>query len=188
MRLYLRALKKILKVSDLNVNYFNVFLFDSFEGLPVYTDGKNKNPAWSKSQFLGSVDRIKGIIQNELPAMLQNTQFIKGFYENTLTRDLRISLEKYPPSIVNIDVDYFTSTHMILEWIYSICQEGSIFYFDDIFEYLGNQFKGEGKAIADFNKNHFSEGYHIFPFSNFGIPSYTGKVFTLNKFDTPVSE
>ena len=87
----------------------------------------------------------------------------------------------HPPSIVNIDVDYYSSTKAVLEWIYPICQEGTIFYFDDIFEYLGNLSKGEYKAIAEFNRNHINEGFQFYQFYNLGIPALTGKLYTLNK-------
>jgi len=72
----------------------------------------------------------------------------------------------------------------VLEWIYPVCQEGTIFYFDDIFEYLGNLSKGEYKAIDEFNKNRIKEGFQFYHFYNFGIPSYTGKIYTLNRVKT----
>jgi len=181
LKYFLKGLIAVSKQNKIDIKKFNVFLFDSFEGLPEYNDSKDKNPAWSKGQFKGSLDSIKLIIKKIAPELVEKTKFVKGFYENTLTDDLRKSLNTYPPSLVNIDVDYYKSTKTILEWIYPICQEGTIFYFDDIFEYLGNLSKGEYKAIEEFNKNHLSEGFQFYPFHNFGIPSFTGKVFTLNK-------
>lgn len=181
LKYFLKSLKRISKHYKVNITNFNIFLFDSFEGLPEYNDAKDKNPAWQKNQFKGTMDQIKGVIENNLPEIISNVRFIKGYYENTLTHELRSSLDAYPPSIVNIDVDYYKSAKTILEWIYPLCQEGTIFYFDDIYEYLGNLSKGEYRAIKEFNKNHAKEGLRFFQFNALGIPNFTGKIFTLNK-------
>jgi len=180
---FLKSLKAISKQNKIDIKKFNIFLFDSFEGLPEYNDPKNKNPAWSAGKFKGSLDWIKSIINEIEPEVMERTRFIEGFYENTLTADLRKKLNDYPPSLVNIDVDYYKSAKTVIEWIYPICQDGTIFYFDDIFEYLGNLSKGEYKAIEEFNRNHFKEGFQFYPFYNFGIPSYTGKIYTINKIE-----
>jgi O-methyltransferase len=177
----LKSLRKISKVKKLDIKEFNIFLFDSFEGLPEYDGSKDKNLAWSKGQFKRSLDSIKSIINKIAPEVNERTRFVKGFYENTLTDDLRQSLIAHPPSLVNIDVDYYKSAKTVIEWIYPTCQDGTIFYFDDIFEYLGNLSKGEYKAIEEFNRNHLGEGFQFYPFYNFGIPSFTGRIFTLNK-------
>jgi hypothetical protein len=184
LRYFLKSLKKISKYYRINIKKFNVFLFDSFEGLPEYDDLNNKNPVWQKGQFKGTIEEIKSIIDNELPEIATNVKFIKGYYERTLTKELRVSMNAYPPSIVNIDVDYYTSAKTVLEWIYSISQDGTIFYFDDIYEYLGNLSKGEYKAIGEFNSDHLQEGFQFYPFQNFGIPSFIGKIFTLNRIET----
>ena len=183
LKYFLMALKKNLHHFDINLKKFNIFLFDSFEGLPEYSDSKDKNPAWQKGQFKGDIDRIKKIISKVLPEILPNVKFIKGYYEKTLTEELRNSIIGYPPSIVNIDVDYYQSTKSVLEWIYSITQDGTIFYFDDIWEYLGKLSKGEYRAIDEFNKRHLKDKIQLYPFDNFGIPSYTGKIFTLNRIE-----
>jgi len=178
---YLKALKKIIKLKKLDLKKFRIFLFDSFEGLPEYTNPKDYNPAWTKGQFSGSEDYIKNLIKSILPEALDNVSFVKGYYENTLNEKLQKSLRQFPPSIVNIDVDYYTSTKTVLEWIHPILQDGTIFYFDDIYEYLGNLSKGEYKAIDEFNTHHASEGLHFYPFPHLGIMSFTGKVFTFNR-------
>lgn len=184
LSLFLKALKKISTQFHLEINNFSIFLFDSFEGLPDYNNLKDKNPAWSKGQFKGTIDKIKNITNKYLPSKSSNIKFVKGYYENSLTQELRNALIKNPPSIVNIDVDYYSSAKTVLEWIYPICQDGTIFYFDDIFEYLGNLSKGEYKAKEEFNRNHLDEGFQFYQFYNFGIPGLTGKIYTLNKVET----
>jgi hypothetical protein len=181
LKYFLKALKMFSKNLSLGTNKFNLFLFDSFEGLPEYSDSKDKNPAWEKGQFMGNIDKIKSITNKYFQEAELNVKFVKGYYENSLTQVLKKTLIDNPPSIVNIDVDYYSSTKTVLNWIYPICQDGTIFYFDDIYEYLGNLSKGEYKAIDEFNRDHLKEGYQLYHFYNFGIPSYTGKIYTLNR-------
>lgn len=183
LKAFLKALKQISKQFNVNLDKFNIFLFDSFEGLPEYNDPRNENPAWRKEQFKGTVEQIKSIIKKILPEIVSNVKFIKGYYEDTLTAELRNSLIDYPPSIVNIDVDYYQSAKTVLEWIYNLAQDGTIFYFDDIWEYLGNLSKGEYRAIDEFNKKHLKDGFQLYQFYNFGIPNFTGKIFTFNRID-----
>lgn len=183
LKLFLKALKKISKQIDVDIMKFNIFLFDSFEGLPVYDDLKDKNPAWEKGEFKGTIDTIKNIIDENLPEIFPNVKFIKGYYENSLTQEERMFFTGHPPSIVNVDVDYYSSAKTVLEWVYPLTQDGTIFYFDDIFEYLGNLSKGEYKALKEFNKKHLSDGFQFYQFHNFGIPSFTGKIFTINRIE-----
>ena len=181
LKLFLRALRKVSKELNVQVDNFNIFLFDSFEGLSEYGGSADKNPAWQKGQFKGTIEEIKSNIDKFLPEIAPNVKFIKGYYEKTLTVQLRNSLIDYPPSVVNVDVDYYTSAKTVLEWVYPLTQDGTIFYFDDIWEYLGNLSKGEYRAIDEFNKKHLKDRFQFYPFYNFGIPSFTGKIFTLNR-------
>jgi hypothetical protein len=177
LKYYLLALKKILKQKKSKQNY-KIFLFDSFEGLPERKDEMDTNPAWKKGQFRGTEEQIKSVIRTTFPDMLSNTRIIKGYYDVSLTDKLRNELKEYPPSFVNVDVDLYSSTKKVLEFIHPICQDGTIFYFDDIWEYLGNLAKGEFKAIEEFNNQ--NKYQRFFPFQKFGIPRYTGKIFSLN--------
>ena len=182
LRFFLRSLKKIIKSHDVDRSQFNIFLFDSFEGLPENDIPADKNPAWQKGQFRGTLEKIKVIVSKEFPDIVQNTKFVQGYYDKTLTEELRNSLANYQPSIVNIDVDYYSSTKTVLKWLCDLAQDGTIFYFDDIYAYLGNLSKGEYRAIDEFNKEHLKDGHQFYPFvMNFNIPTFIGKIYTLNK-------
>ena len=50
-----------------------------FEGLPEYNTPKDKNPAWTKGKFMGTIDKIKDIINKYLPDTESNVKFIKGY-------------------------------------------------------------------------------------------------------------
>ena len=178
---YLKALKSICHSRKVNISQYNVFLFDSFEGLPEYNDQKNRNPAWSKGQFEGSIEQMKGIVKRACGNNQPKVTFIKGYYENSLTTELRQQLKEFPPSIVNVDVDYFESAKTTLSWIYPILQNGTIFHFDDLYEYLGSPHKGEFLAISQFNELHRTENSLLFPFKSFGIPLLYGTIYSFTK-------
>lgn len=178
LRRYLKALKKISPIWS-KIGYkltdFRIFLFDSFEGLPEYINDKDKNPAWTRGQFEGSIDNIKEVIRKSYPEIMPNVKFVKGYFENTLNDTLSRELNPYPPSFVNIDVDYYSSTKKVLEFLSSTFQEGTICYFDDIYDYLGNCTKGEARAIDEFNRDH--QNVQLSHFRRFNIPQVQDMVF-----------
>ena len=178
LKKYLIALRRICAYKHLNIEDFNIVLFDSFQGLPdLQQTEKELNPAWSKGLFNQPKNYIESIINQTLGRKKPNIKFVEGFYDSSLTESLREELKINPPSFVNVDVDLYSSTKVVLDWLKPILQNGTIFHFDDVFEYLGNPFMGELAAIKEFNDINTSEGA-IVPFKNFGIRGFEGKIFT----------
>jgi hypothetical protein len=62
-----------------------IFAFDSFEGLPENQKGDPKDPVWTKGEFYGSLEQVK---RNVAEYRINNIEYIKGFYENSLTEEL----------------------------------------------------------------------------------------------------
>ena len=176
LKTYIKALKDYCKETRNPLEQYNIFAFDSFEGLPKYQNKEDYNPAWKKGQFYGSMDMIDDIVKKSKFTGKFNK--IKGYYDNSLTKKLQRKLSKFPPSIVNIDVDYFTSAKLALGFLEPLLQDGTIIYFDDIYEYLGNQNKGEIKAIKEFEYNY---KVTLMPYYQHGIPSIFGKTFIFNR-------
>ena len=176
LKTFISALKYHCKISRIPLTKYNIFAFDSFEGLPEYRGSKDYNPSWRKGQFYGSEEMIDNIVRKSK----FNGQFfkIKGYYQNSLTKKLQKKLKKFPPSIVNIDVGYYTSAKLTLNFLAPILQDGTMFYFDDIYEYLGNQNKGEVKAMKEFEEKY---GISMMPYYQHGIPTIFGKTFIFNR-------
>ena len=69
-------------------------------------------------------------------------------------------------NIITIDCDLYSSTATVLEWLRPLLRHGTLFYFDDIWAFLGHPEYGEMRAIAEFNakaagllvEHHFSQG------------------------------
>jgi hypothetical protein len=165
---YLNAMNVFCNKQNILHDKFHIFLFDSFEGLPHSDMEEDNHKEWSKGKFAGSVEHIKSRM-DELKINLPNIEFIKGYYSETLNNTLHEKLKLYPPSIVTIDVDYYSSTKTILEYIDKFTITGSLFYFDDIWAFSGNPNYGELKAINEFNNND-SFGY-LTPYPVLGLDS-----------------
>ena len=183
---FLKALRRLLKVDlyrkialDTGVN---IMLFDSFEGLPAPKSTKDVYPVHYKGAFANSEENIRRLVNDNSHHINPKPHVItvKGYYEDTLNNTLRENLKAFPPSFVHVDVDYYSSARTVLNFIAPICQNGTIFHFNNIYEYLGNLNKGEYAAISEFNNN---ETYHLFPYRLFTIPEYINQVFTMHKTD-----
>jgi hypothetical protein len=150
---YIKALSLFCRENRRNFYKYHIFGFDSFEGLPGKKGFQDDHAAYWKGAFSHSVDEINEKIRKYGIDLKQGKiNLIKGFYEDSLTSELRNRLKKWPPSIVTIDVDYYSSTKIVLEWLRPILPSGCLFYFDDIWDYHGHPDYGELCAINEFNK------------------------------------
>lgn len=132
---------------------WKVFAFDSFEGLPAPTGVSDSHPFASKGSYKSQGEaRLLERIEKE-GFTLDEIKTFKGFFEESLTQELRDRLisEEVTASFVNIDCDYYSSTKTVLDWLEPLLQPGSIVYFDDVYFYDCNPNKGELLAIAEFN-------------------------------------
>ena len=124
------------------------FAFDSFEGLPetdIEEDGIFRTGSFctSKSDFLKIVKQKTGLD-------LDNDHIIKGFYSDSLTTEL---LERMPKvGMVHIDVDLYSSTMEVLEFIKPLLVVGTVLIFDDWYCFPPGANKGEMRAVKEFTE------------------------------------
>lgn len=139
---------------------WRLFGFDSFEGLPEPAGSGDTHPFVGKGSFKSTgVDRVtQTLTRFGIPA--PSLKLVPGFYENSLTPALKQELGNPPACLVNIDVDYYSSTMTVLNWIESLLFDGSIVYFDDIGFYNGNPSKGQIRAIREFNESRKGAGLY----------------------------
>ena len=130
--------------------YFNMmdaefYAFDSFEGLPttnVEEDGIFRTGSFctSKSDFLKIVKQKTGLDLN-------NDHIIEGFYSDSLTTELQERTPKV--GMVHIDVDLYSSTMQILEFIKPLIMVGTVIVFDDWYCFPPGSNKGEMRAVKE---------------------------------------
>jgi hypothetical protein len=126
--------------------------FDSFEGLPEIAE-IDKQQIWRKGNLKTDVELFKKILyRHGMPANKLKT--VKGFYSDSLTNELKLSLLPKKVAVVYIDCDLYLSTIPVLDFIVDFLQVGSIIVFDDWNCFHGNPDKGERRAFAEFQNKY----------------------------------
>jgi hypothetical protein len=159
--------------SKKNNSYRQVWLFDSFEGLPQPTinDGQMAKD-WSNNKIEGKLESINECVSTlddvnklffkVLKVNKENTHIVKGWFQDTLpvTKDKigRIA-------ILRLDGDWYESTKVCLENLYDLVIPGGYVIIDDYGHWVGCK-----RAIDEFfTKNNITvKLYDI---------DYTGKYF-----------
>ncbi|HZV03783.1 MAG TPA: TylF/MycF/NovP-related O-methyltransferase [Gemmataceae bacterium] len=143
-------------------NLNNIYLFDSFEGLPEYTSSVDRESyevggrnVWSdKMKFPANFLEQFGQphewhIRDRLSEVIRPERIIvrKGFYSETLRQPPR---EKV--SVAHIDCDLYQSTVEVLEGLHrgDCLQDGTVLLFDDWNCNKANPNFGERRAFREF--------------------------------------
>ncbi len=86
---------------------------------------------------------------------------MEGFFDKSLTPELRESFEArgLRPSIVDLDVDYYSSTKQAMDWMLPLLSSGCVFYFDDYWAFHGHPDMGQVRFIREFNES--GEGHLV---------------------------
>jgi O-methyltransferase len=132
-------------VNYLQMKEFQFHAFDSFEGLPETSDEDGYFEAGtfdtSESDFISIVKRRTG--------HFIGSEFVhKGFYSDSLTADLQSRLPKV--GVVHVDVDLYSSTIELFEFIKPLLCDGSLVLFDDWYCFPRGVEGGEGLAMEHF--------------------------------------
>jgi len=164
---YCHALSSFQRMCRIDATKYQIFGFDTFEGLPESYDPRDHNPHWWPGKFLVSEESLRRRALRALPRRFhQGLHLVKGRFEETLTPGLREQLLGFPPAIVNIDCDYYTSCKVALDWLSPMLRTGTILYFDDVWEFWGHPDFGEPAAIRAFERSGRGQ---LIPFT--GIPT-----------------
>jgi len=134
--------------------------FDSFEGLPEIQE-IDKMPIWHKGKCATSEQEfLQTVLQHGIPQEQLIT--VKGFYEHSLTTQLRDRLLPKKAVVIYIDCDLYASTVPVLNFIKDFLQRGTIIVFDDWFCFFGDPERGERRAFREFcqrNPNLFFQNF-----------------------------
>lgn len=126
--------------------------FDSFEGLPEITK-IDQQAIWEKGKLAFPEKRfIKLVRSRGMPADKLLT--VKGFFDVSLTTQLKKSLLPTKAAVIYIDCDLYASTIPVLEWIVDFLQVGTVVVFDDWYCFHGNPQRGEQLAWREFRQRH----------------------------------
>lgn len=116
----------------------NLYLFDTFEGLPELCENHDEPSSFHKGQFASSIEDVKNYLKK-----YSNFYIYKGLFPNTAKP---IKNKKF--SFVNLDVDIYESTLNCLKFFYPRMSIGGIIISHDY-----NTIRGVRKAVDYFFKN-----------------------------------
>jgi hypothetical protein len=119
----------------------DVWLFDSFEGLPQPTadDPQEVHDLYFKGWCAGDQD-LAGEILRKVGVADPFIHIVKGWYEDTLP-----AADPGPIALLHIDSDWYESVKLCLESLYSFVVPGGIIVFDDY-----DRWSGCKKAVDEF--------------------------------------
>lgn len=121
--------------------------FDSFAGLPPPA-GEEVHEEWTEGAFACSEEQFKTNLAND-GVDLRQVVTVPGFYDQSLTLELKKRLNLTRASVVYIDCDLYESTTLALDFITDLVVQGTILAFDDWFCYQGRPDRGEQAACKD---------------------------------------
>lgn len=120
-----------------------VWLFDTFEGLPAPT---SQDPDYEiakliTGEFVGTLQEVEALFQRL--EIAEDARFVRGLFQNTLPAT---DIPKI--ALLHIDGDWYESVKACLENLYDKVSPGGIIQFDDY-----GYWKGARKAIDEFLAN-----------------------------------
>jgi hypothetical protein len=142
------AILAITKLTELNHINRNIYLYDTFEGMPVPSDEdgnviqdlyklETKKTKWAYCSLASVSKQV-----NVNTSYDQNKIFyIKGMVEDTLPINNHDKI-----AYLRLDTDYYSSTKAELEYLYPKLQSGGVLIVDD----YKSKFVGCTKAVDDY--------------------------------------
>jgi O-methyltransferase len=131
---------------------FTYVSFDSFEGLPDI-ENIDKQLIWKKGGLKTEEVVFKDILRRHGMPM-DKVITVKGFYDQSLTPELKQRLLPKKAAVIYVDCDLYLSTIPVLEFIVEFLQIGTIIVFDDWNCFHGRPDKGERLAFSEFRKKY----------------------------------
>ncbi len=122
--------------------------FDSFEGLPEIKK-IDEQEIWEKGKLKTEEEKFRQIVLGHgMPP--EKLRLVKGFYDDSLTEELKRTLLPQKAAVVYVDCDLYESTVPVLRFIKDFLQRGTILVFDDWNCFHGDPEKGERRAFREF--------------------------------------
>jgi hypothetical protein len=134
---------------ELGLKDTRLYGFDSIRGLPEPEGVDSVEHRFFGGQFAVSKARVESFLSQRGMDWSRGT-LVEGYYEDSLTDELKASLPRRHAGVVLLDCDLYTSTATVLAWIEDMLVPGSILLFDDWRVFGGREDLGQGKAFKEF--------------------------------------
>jgi len=132
--------------------------FDSFEGFPEVAPDDTQGGLWVTGGMQTSEPDFRRICRRHgMPADRLVT--VPGYYDSSLTEELRAGFDGKQACVTLIDCDLYSSTATVLAWLRPLLGVGSVLIFDDWTLYFGDRDQGERRAFTEFRERHPEMGF-----------------------------
>jgi O-methyltransferase len=122
--------------------------FDSFVGLPK-PEGVDAETKFKTGDYACSLLEVEANLV-KYGRDWARTTLIKGFYDQSLTPELRSATGMKSAAVILIDCDLYASTVPVLRFMTPLLQAGTVLLFDDYNCFEASNEKGERRAFAEF--------------------------------------
>lgn len=140
--------------SRYELGFMNFYAFDSFQGLPAdFGDAEKKYDHFFEGQYSCSEREFRSILV-EAGVDLDRVATVPGFYDSSLTGDLKARLPIQRAAVVWVDCDLYASTVPVLEFVTDYLGTGSFLVFDDWFSFGADPRAGEMRAAVEWQERH----------------------------------
>lgn len=123
------------------------FAFDSFEGLPEIK-GIDAGGEFAKGQFACSQSDFTNRLRNS-GVDLQRCVMVPGWYDKSLTDEVKRQHQLYVASIAYIDCDLYESCAPVMKFLTSLVRQGTILIFDDWYVFRADPTRGVQRATNE---------------------------------------
>ena len=161
------------KTEELGLKDMKLYGFDSFEGLPEVEGIDQGNGQFFQGQFAASKESVEANLR-ERGVDFSRVVMVKGFYNESLTEELRAQHPFRKAAVAMMDCDLYASTLDALKWMTPYLQDGSVIVFDDWHSYGGDPKLGQPRAWAEWLETR--PGFRGEPLFEY---KHHGKVFVL---------
>jgi O-methyltransferase len=133
--------------SDLGLDHVRMFGFDSFAGLPPSATSDDEGH-WKPGAFRCDYE----LTRENLDAYgvdMDRVTLVRGYFEDTLTPELKQRHRLERASIVMVDCDLYSSTKTALDFCRPLLSDLTVLVFDDWYP-LAHRDLGEKRALDEF--------------------------------------
>jgi hypothetical protein len=142
-----------------------VHTFDSFEGMPPPADERDREwiggDDWAPGEFKGRYEALRAYCEDK---RYQHAHIHRGWFEQSIDWMFLSALDQWPPILVWIDCDYYSSTRTIFERLLDRLPNGCVVYFDELDNLnFGSRLTGEARIVHEINSGCFGEDVELVP-------------------------
>jgi O-methyltransferase len=125
------------------------FAFDSFQGLPNPQAGADRGSRFfAAGKYAYSESRFRQNLESA-GVPLEKVFSVPGWFQETCTQETISRFGMKHAAIIHVDVDWYSSTRTVLQFITPLLTDGSVIIFDDWYTFHGNPGAGEQKAFNE---------------------------------------